>query len=86
MAHNLAQTLVYFVVEEKKQNGRIVARICAALLTCPSREAFHKGFIISITHYYDCRDQLRIDHLKIWINFLNFIFDLYSSVGFTYKG
>lgn len=86
LAHSLAKTLVQYVVEEKKQNARTVARICSILLNCPSSKEFQKGLINLIINYYERRDQLRSDNFKIWINFLNFISDLYASLGFTYEG
>lgn len=63
-----------------------MARICSILLNCPSSKEFQKGLINLIINYYERRDQLRSDNFKIWINFLNFISDLYASLGFTYEG
>lgn len=86
LARDVGQSLVHFAIEEKRQSGRLVARICAALLKCPTAEAFHAGFISSIHQYYESRSQLRRNRFKAWINFLNFISDLYASVGFNYEG
>ncbi|KAI1719317.1 MIF4G domain-containing protein B [Ditylenchus destructor] len=86
LARQLAQSLVHHAIEENKRDGRQVARLCASLLECPSGAAFHHGFMTSILQYFDCREQLRSDHSRVWINFLNFVSDLYSSVGFHYEG
>jgi len=85
-AKSLGQYLVQYAIEENKTNGRAVARLCASLLECPSGVAFHQGLLTSILQYYDCRDQLRVDHLRVWVGFLSFISDLYAHVGFTYEG
>jgi hypothetical protein len=88
LARSLGQYLVQYAIEENKANGRTVARLCAALLECPSGVAFHQGLVTSILQYYDCREQLRNnqEHLRIWIGFLSFVSDLYAHVGFTYEG
>uniref|UniRef100_A0AC34FBP2 MIF4G domain-containing protein n=1 Tax=Panagrolaimus sp. ES5 TaxID=591445 RepID=A0AC34FBP2_9BILA len=88
LARSLGQYLVQYAIEENKANGRTVARLCAALLECPSGVAFHQGLVTSILQYYDCREQLRNaqEHLKTWIGFLSFVSDLYAHVGFTYEG
>uniref|UniRef100_A0AC34QHK9 MIF4G domain-containing protein n=1 Tax=Panagrolaimus sp. JU765 TaxID=591449 RepID=A0AC34QHK9_9BILA len=85
-ARSLGQYLVQYAIEENKTHGRTVARLCASLLECPSGIAFHQGLVTAILQYYDCRDQLRTDHLRVWVGFLNFISDLYAHVGFTYEG
>ena len=87
-ARSLGQYLVQYAIEENKSSGRVVARLCSALLECPSGVAFHQGLVTSILQYYDCREQLRNtpEHLKIWVGFLSFVSDLYAHVGFTYEG
>uniref|UniRef100_A0A7E4VDC5 MIF4G domain-containing protein n=1 Tax=Panagrellus redivivus TaxID=6233 RepID=A0A7E4VDC5_PANRE len=86
IARSLGSYLVQYAIEEDKAMGRTVARLCASLLECPSGVAFHQGLVTSILQYYDCRDQLRVDHLRVWVGFLSFVSDLYSHVGFTYEG
>lgn len=85
-ARALGAILVRHAIEENKQNGRAVARLCASLLECPSGPAFHDGIVTSVSQYYECREQLRVSHLRIWIAFLNFVSDLYANIGFTYEG
>ncbi|KAH7693867.1 Protein F44A2.5 b, partial [Aphelenchoides avenae] len=85
-ARALGSILVQHAIEENKQNGRAVARLCAALLECPSGPAFHAGVVTSVAQYFDCREQLRAGHLRLWIAFLSFVSDLYANIGFTYEG
>ncbi|KAE9549631.1 hypothetical protein FO519_007153 [Halicephalobus sp. NKZ332] len=86
LSRSLGQYLVQYAIEENKTNGRTIARLCASLLECPSGISFHQGLVTSILQYYECRDQLRTDHLRVWVGFLSFISDLYAHVGFTYEG
>uniref|UniRef100_A0A915D5S8 MIF4G domain-containing protein n=1 Tax=Ditylenchus dipsaci TaxID=166011 RepID=A0A915D5S8_9BILA len=51
LARRLAQCLVHYAIEENRQSGRKVARLCASILDCPSGPAFHNGFISSIMQY-----------------------------------
>ncbi|TKR86466.1 hypothetical protein L596_011056 [Steinernema carpocapsae] len=67
-------------------NGKNVARLSAQVMDSPSGAAFHNGLVTSITQYFDCRSQLRVDHFRVWISFLNFVSDLYGNLGFTYQG
>lgn len=85
-ARALGSILVQHAIEENKQNGRAVARLCAALLECPSGAAFHVGVVTSVSQYFECREQLRAGHLRLWIAFLSFVSDLYANIGFTYEG
>ncbi|MCP9256866.1 Spastin [Dirofilaria immitis] len=78
--------LVHFSIEENRQAGKAVARIAAQLLNFDTANVFHQGITVALMHYFECRDRLRIDHFRVWITFLNFVSDLYASVGYIYEG
>lgn len=86
LGEHLAQRLVYYAIEENKQNSRAVARLCAQLIECPAGSGLQNGFLISIKHYFDCREELRKERLRVWINFLNFVSELYLHIGYYYEG
>lgn len=87
LASSLGSLLTRKAIEEgNKTNQKFVARISALLIECPAGTSFHKSFISSLSQYFDCRDQLRETHSKVWISFLNFLSDVYASVGFEYEG
>jgi hypothetical protein len=86
LARSLGSYLVQYAIEEHKAHGRQVAKICASLLECPAGSAFHSGLVTGVMQYFECRDQLRFDHVKVWTNFLSFVSDLYSNIGSTYEG
>jgi len=39
-----------------------------------------------LIQYFECRDQLRVEHFSVWLAFLAFISDLFASFGFIYEG
>ncbi|VDM91829.1 unnamed protein product, partial [Onchocerca ochengi] len=78
----VGQMLVHFSIEENRQAGKVVARIAAQLLNFDTAN----GIAVALMHYFECRDRLRIDHFRVWITFLNFVSDLYASVGYIYEG
>uniref|UniRef100_A0A1I8EXQ0 MIF4G domain-containing protein n=1 Tax=Wuchereria bancrofti TaxID=6293 RepID=A0A1I8EXQ0_WUCBA len=82
----VGQMLVHFSIEENRQAGKAVARIAAQLLNFDTANVFHQGITVALMHYFECRDRLRIDHFRVWITFLNFVSDLYASVGYIYEG
>ncbi|CAG9540208.1 unnamed protein product [Cercopithifilaria johnstoni] len=82
----VGQMLVHFSIEENRQAGKIVARIAAQLLNFDTASVFYQGIAVALMHYFECRDRLRIDHFRVWITFLNFVSDLYASVGYIYEG
>lgn len=86
LGSRLGECLVQYAIEESKQSSRIVSRLCAALLECPVGYAFQNGFLTSVLSYFECRDQLRQKNLRVWINFLNFVSELYLNVGFCNEG
>ncbi|MFH4974379.1 hypothetical protein AB6A40_001088 [Gnathostoma spinigerum] len=86
LADSVGQMLVHYVIEENRQSGRTVARIAAILLNSESARAFYQGTLIALSHYFECRDRLRTDHFRVWIAFLTFISDIYSSIGCIYEG
>ncbi|KAK0411202.1 hypothetical protein QR680_005539 [Steinernema hermaphroditum] len=86
LARSIAQALVQFAIEESRMNGKNVARLSAQVMDSPAGKVFHMGLVTSVTQYFDCRSQLRVDHFRVWIAFLNFVSDLYANLGFTYQG
>ncbi|VDK84314.1 unnamed protein product [Litomosoides sigmodontis] len=82
----VGQILVHFSIEENRQAGKAVARIAAQLLNFDTASVFYQGITVALMHYFECRDRLRIDHFRVWITFLNFVSDLYASVGYIYEG
>ncbi|CAD5224454.1 unnamed protein product [Bursaphelenchus okinawaensis] len=74
------------IEESNKQTQRSISRLIALILNCSTGSSFHKGLFGALSQYYECRSQLRETHLKVWINFLNFLSDVYASVGFEYEG
>ncbi|VBB29216.1 unnamed protein product [Acanthocheilonema viteae] len=78
----VGQMLVHFSIEENRLAGKAVARIAAQLLNFDTAN----GIAAALMHYFECRDRLRIDHFRVWITFLNFVSDLYASVGYIYEG
>lgn len=79
-------TLVQYAIEEARSSCKAVAKVCATLLDAPAGQQFHRGLATAAWQYFECRSQLRADHFKFWIAFLNFISDLYANIGFTYEG
>uniref|UniRef100_A0A0K0FK66 MIF4G domain-containing protein n=1 Tax=Strongyloides venezuelensis TaxID=75913 RepID=A0A0K0FK66_STRVS len=86
VASELGLFLVKFAVEENRVEAKNTAKICANLLDCPTGDPFHKNLVNSLKQYFDCRDQLRENHFKIWTTFINFINETFANIGFTYEG
>ncbi|CAD5231915.1 unnamed protein product [Bursaphelenchus xylophilus] len=87
ITESLALCLTRQAIEESnKQVQRAIARLIALILSCPTGSSFHKGLLASLNQYYECRGQLRETHLKVWINFLSFLSDVYANIGFEYEG
>ena len=58
-----------------------MSKLCGALKDSVSVRGLVRGLLTSISQYFDCRDRLRADHFRMWIAFLNFVSDFYSSLG-----
>ncbi|CEF63550.1 MIF4G-like, type 3 domain and Amino acid transporter, transmembrane family and MIF4-like, type 1/2/3 domain and Armadillo-type fold domain-containing protein [Strongyloides ratti] len=86
ISSELGLFLVKFAVEENRVEAKNTAKICAHLLDCPTGDPFHKNLINSLKQYFECRDQLRENHFKIWTTFINFINETFANIGFTYEG
>jgi len=86
LASSVAAALVQHAIEEVRSAGKTVAKLCALLIDTSCGNEFHNGLVTAAWQYFECRDQLRIDHFRYWIAFLGFISDLYASIGFTYEG
>lgn len=61
--------------------GRNVAKLCGSLKDTAAVKGLVRGLLTSVSQYFDCRDRLRADHFRMWIAFLNFVSDFYSSLG-----
>ncbi|VDD87694.1 unnamed protein product [Enterobius vermicularis] len=85
-ADALAQVFVHYCLEENKQAGKNISRIAGQIVNLCGTPAFYQGMISSLLQYFECRDQLRLEHSRVWITFLNFVSDLYASVGYVYEG
>lgn len=87
LAEALGLLLTKHAIEEKpKQSQRTVARLSAALMDCPSGAAFQRGLLAALHQYFECREQLRQTHMKVWTAFMGFLSDVYAHVGFSYEG
>uniref|UniRef100_A0AC35TGH2 MIF4G domain-containing protein n=1 Tax=Rhabditophanes sp. KR3021 TaxID=114890 RepID=A0AC35TGH2_9BILA len=86
VASELGQFLVKFAVEENRVEAKNAARVAAILIDCPAGEPFHQSFLTGLKQYFECRDQLRESHFKIWTTFIHFITDTFAHIGFTYEG
>jgi len=87
LADRLGQLLAKYGIEEGRQlnNNKQLLKICTNLMDCPSANSFHCGLITAITHYFECRDQLRLLHFTVWINYLYFISEMCLAVKQSYK-
>uniref|UniRef100_A0A0N5AJD8 MIF4G domain-containing protein n=1 Tax=Syphacia muris TaxID=451379 RepID=A0A0N5AJD8_9BILA len=85
-ADALAQVFVHHCLEENKQAGKNISRIAGQIVNLCSTPTFYRGMVASLLQYFECRDQLRLEHSRVWITFLNFVSDLYASVGYVYEG
>lgn len=52
----------------------------------PNGESFHGGLLTASQQYFDCRADLRAEHLKFWLNFISLLPDLFSAIGFAFDG
>lgn len=86
LGDRLAQKLVHYAIEENKQSSRVVAHLCAQLIECPAGPGVKNGFIVSNRRYFECREKLRKEHLRVWINFLNFVSELYLNIAHFDEG
>uniref|UniRef100_A0A0N4ZRV2 MIF4G domain-containing protein n=1 Tax=Parastrongyloides trichosuri TaxID=131310 RepID=A0A0N4ZRV2_PARTI len=86
IASELGLFLVKFAVEENRVEAKNTAKITANLIDCPSGESFHMSLLNSLKQYFECRDQLRENHFKIWTTFINFMSETFANIGFTYEG
>jgi len=86
LAAAVARLLAQHAIEENRSAAKNTARLAAQLLECPSGSAFHHGLLTALIQYFECRDQLRVEHFSVWLAFLAFISDLFASFGFIYEG
>ncbi len=86
LAASVGRLLVQHAIEENRSAAKSTARLAAQILECPSGAAFHHGLVTALLQYFECRDQLRIEHFRIWLAFLAFLSDLFASFGFSYEG
>jgi len=84
-ANTVGQVLVQLAIEHNKST-KLITKLSSLLMECNSGEAFHKGLVTSSYRYFECREQLRVEHFRFWLNFVNFLSELHANMGFTYEG
>ncbi|VDO96505.1 unnamed protein product [Soboliphyme baturini] len=84
VACSVGKKLVQAAVENGK-NLKQVSKLSAILISCSSGADFHKSLLTSCREYFDFKEILRKEEFGKWLSFINFVSELYGSIGFSYE-
>jgi len=86
VASRLGHFVARYAIEENRQSQRTCSQLSNLLLDCPAAQSFYGGLVDSLNQYLECADKLRSTHFRVWLNFLNFISDVYAITGYRFEG